>query len=166
MSWKSIEKQVQAVNDQRNKKHELEQKLSALDQFTTNRVLWANALNALQHTPVDAVQLVRIRTEQTFALNESATSRPNDAGGASGKHATVTERIVVNLEGRDFLGGDHVPMFKQSIATNSYFQAHLQNANKVQLTSLSAPQTDMMNRSFRTFGLQLFFEEKERHLYE
>src|SRR5204863_8828254 len=38
MSWKSIEKRVQEVNDQRNRKHELEQKLSALDQFTTNRM--------------------------------------------------------------------------------------------------------------------------------
>src|SRR5688572_29925982 len=38
--WKAIEKRVQEVNDHRNNTRELEHKLSALDQFTTNRMLW------------------------------------------------------------------------------------------------------------------------------
>ena len=158
VSWTSIEKQFQEVNDQRNKKNEFEKKLSALDQFTTNRTLWANALDALQHTPVPDVQLSRVRTEQFF---ESAV-RTN--GGS--KQSVIAEKTVVILEGRDFASnGEGVPNFKQSVATNAYFQQHLQRTNKVQLTSLSAPQSER-GRAFRAFGLQMFFEEKERYLHE
>lgn len=163
MSWKSIEKQVQEVNDHRNKKNLLEQKLSALDQFTTNRMLWASALNALQHTPVADVQLTRVRTEQVFTLNETPPAKGSDATAA--KTQSVTERTLVTLEGKDYMNGDQVPKFKDSITTNIFFQSYLQKTNKVQLTSLSAPQPDS-GRTFREFGLQLFFQDKERHLYE
>ncbi|HWN93586.1 MAG TPA: hypothetical protein VNT99_01025 [Methylomirabilota bacterium] len=162
-SWKSIEKQVQEVNDHRNKKNALEQKLSALDQFTTNRLLWANALDALQHTPIPDVQLIRVRTEQVFALNESAPGRGGESAAA--KPQTVTERTLVTLEGKDYLNGDQVPKFKDAIANHAYFQSYLEKTNKVQLTSLSGPQTES-GRTFREFGLQLFFQDKERHLYE
>src|ERR1043166_3011570 len=49
MSWKTIEKRVKEINDHRASTREVEQKLSALDQFTTNRMLWAPVLNALQY---------------------------------------------------------------------------------------------------------------------
>ena len=161
MSWKRIEKDVQDVNEHRAKKHDIEQKLSALNQFTTNRLLWANALNALQYTPVAEVQLTRIRTEQVFALNEL----PAPKNGEPAKPSTVTEKTLVWLEGKDYLNGEQVPKFKQSIANHAYFQEQLQKTNKVQLTSLSAPQTES-GRSYREFGLQLFFQDKERRLYE
>ena len=153
-SWKAIETRVKEINDHRNSTRDLEQRLSAVDQFTTNRMLWATTLNALQHTTVDGVQLVRVRTEQTFSLND-------------GKRPSVTERITLSLEGKDFSSGpaDHVPQFKESLAIYPYFKSNLQKTNNVQLTSLSAPQTDGM-RVFRAFGMQLFFQEKERQLYE
>ena len=157
-SWKAIEKPFQEVNDQRNRKNEFEKKLSALDQFTTNRTLWANALNALQHTPVPDVQLVRLRTEQSF----ESVVRTNTAG----KQSLIAEKTVVTLEGRDYASnGEGVPNFKESISTNAYFQQYLQKTNKVQLTSLSAPQGEA-GRFFRAFGLQMFFEQKERYLHE
>jgi hypothetical protein len=167
-SWKDIEKKVQDINERRNNTRELEQKLSALDQFTTNRMLWGNALNALQYTPVDGVQLVRVRSEQTFMLNEGTKSRTNEHGIVlHGKPSTVTEKTILVLEGRDFSGGsnDQVPAYKQTLASYPYFQVNLQKTNNVQLTSLSAPQTEV-GRTFRAFGLQLFFEEKERRLHE
>jgi hypothetical protein len=147
--WKEIEKQVLEIN-------ELEQKLSALDQFTTNRMLWANTFNALQHTIVDGVQLVGVRTEQTFTLNEPA--RPTDK-------QTVTERITVKLLGKDFRAGEQVPKFKDALQMYPYFESHLDKTNKIQLTSLSAPNFEG-GRPSRIFGLQLSFQEKERFLYE
>jgi hypothetical protein len=154
VDWKAIEKQVQVINDHRNSTRDLEKRLSALDQFTTNRLLWAAVLNALQHTTVDGVQLARVRTEQTFTLND-------------GKSPSVTEKILLALEGRDFIVGptDNVPQFKQALVNYPYFQSNLQKTNNVQLTSLSAPQNDG-TRAFRTFGLNLFFQEKERHLHD
>ena len=167
-SWKAIEKEVKEVNDNRNSTHELEQRLSALDQFTTNRMLWAAALNALQHTPVDGVQLVHVHTEQTFLLGEGTKPRTTESGSVvPGKPATVMEKIVVTLEGRDYSAraGEQVPKFKRSLVTYPYFDSILQKTNKIQLTSQTAPQGDF-GRSFVGFGLKLFFEDKERRLYE
>ena len=167
LGWKKIEKQVQEVNDHRNRTRELEAKISALDQFTTNRMLWALALNALQFTPVENLGLFHLRTEQSYLLIEGVKSRTNDSGVVLGKPAAVVEKIVITLDGRDYspVPGDAVPQFKQSLSTNLFFAAHLQKTNKVQLTSLSAPQLEGV-RPFRAFGLQLFFQEKEVRLYE
>jgi len=157
-SWKSIEKNVQEVNGKRNDTRELESRLSALDQFTTNRLLWAAALNAFQFTPVEGVQLVRLKANQAFTLNE----------GVKGKsEPTATEKIVMILEGRDYSAraGEHVPKWKESLASYPYFEAVLQKTNKIQLTSQTAPQTDG-SRAYVGFELQMYFQEKERRLYE
>ena len=160
--WKSIEKQVTEVNDHRNRTRELESKLSALHQFTTNRVLWARTLDALQHTPVDGVQLVRFRSEQSFQVNESPKSALPGA-----KPATVTERVVLTLEGKDYSlsPGEQVPRYKQQLVSVPALASLLQKSNTVQLTSQSAPQSEL-GRTYVAFGLQLFFEQKERRLYE
>src|SRR5437868_2630643 len=103
VGWKSIEKRVKEVNDHRNSTRDVEQKLAALDQFTTNRLLWATALNAFQQTVVDGVQLVKIRAEQTFFANEGAKAHTTEAGVTiSAKPATATERTTIIIEGRDY----------------------------------------------------------------
>lgn len=165
-NWKGIEKQVTEINDHRNNARELEQKLSALNQFTTNRLLWAPALNAFQYAGVDGVQLVRVHAEQTYTVNEGTKPSP-DAKGAPAKPTTVTEKTVLMIDGRDFSArpGDQVPKFKQVLANNSYFESALQKTNKIQLTSQTAPQMEF-GRSYVGFELKLFFDEKERRLYE
>src|SRR4051794_38313499 len=69
-SFTTIENKVKQVDDHRRATRDLEAKLSALQQFTTNRVLWATALDALQHTAVDKIQMVRFKADQTFSMNE------------------------------------------------------------------------------------------------
>ena len=163
LKWKDIEKQVTEVNDHRNRTRELESKLSAISQFTTNRVLWARTLDALQQTPVEGVQLVRFRSEQSFQVNEGG----KPAAGAAPKPSTVTEKVVLTLEGKDYsvVPGEQVPRYKQSLVSVPTLASVLQKTNTVQLTSQSAPQSEL-GRSFVAFGLQLFFEQKERRLYE
>ncbi len=166
-SWKVIEKKVKEVNDHRNNTTELAQKLSALDQFTTNRMLWATALNALQFTPVDGVQLMRVHTEQSFTHNEGKARTESAGIVTQAKPATATEHIVVTLEGRDYSPrpGDQVPKFKQSLVASPYFDSILQKTNKIQLTSQTAPQAEL-GKTFVGFGLKLFFDDKERRLYD
>src|SRR5436190_22600059 len=53
--WKAIEGRVKQVEEQARTVLDLEQKLSAIDQFTTCRVLWATALNALQYSTVENI---------------------------------------------------------------------------------------------------------------
>jgi hypothetical protein len=166
-SWAAIESKVKQVDEHRHATRTLESKLSALDQFATNRVLWASALNAFQETTVDKVQMVHLRTEQTFTVNEGTKPRTNDTTVIPGKPGSVTEHIVVMIDGRDYSPrqADQVPQFKSALTKSPYFAATLHKTNKIQLTSLSAPQRDG-ERAFVGFGLQLFFEDKERRLYE
>jgi hypothetical protein len=166
-SWKGIESKVKQVEEQRRQANSLQQKLSAIEQFTTNRLLWASVLNALQGTAVDNVQLVRIKTEQQFVLNEGTKPRTNGTVIVPGRPATVTEKAVLTLDGKDWSArqADQVPKYKDSLVTIPYFVDHLQTTNKAQLTSLSAPQLDG-SRAYVGFALQLFFQDKERRLYE
>jgi hypothetical protein len=181
--WKEMEKEVKQVAENRRQSAELERKLSALAQYTTNRFLWANTLDALQQTLVENVQLLRFKAEQTYAFNEPAKppvgpgalpGGPPLPGGpapaaAAAKPATASERIVVHLEGRDAGArpGDQVPRYKETLLNSPYFQAHLQKTNSILLTSLSAPQTGAVQRaSYVNFGLQLNLQEKERRLYD
>lgn len=163
--WTEIEKQVKDVTDHRARTRELEQKLAALDQFTTNRMLWAMALDALQRTPVEGVELVRIQTEQKFTQQEG--TRPGADGKGAAKPASATERTVLTLEGRDYSAqaGGQVPRFKQSLSSSPYFEAMLQKTNSIQLMSQTAPQSES-GRAFVGFGFKLHYEEKERRLYE
>jgi len=167
MSWKSIEGKVKQVDDQRRQTRDIEMRLSALDQFTTNRMLWASVLDALQHATAPNIQLTHVKTEQSYFVTEGTKARTNETGVVPGKPPTVTERIVLTLDGRDASArpADQVPRFKEALTQSSYFANSLQKTNKVQLTSLSAPQLEG-SRAFVSFGLQLFFQEKERHLYE
>ena len=164
-TWKGIEKQFKEVTDHRARTRELEAKLAALDQFTTNRMLWAVALDALQRTTVDGVELIRIHTEQSFAQTEAV--KPAEGSKTPAKPATSTERTVLTLEGRDYSPqlGSQVPRFKQSLSAAPYFESMLQKSNTIQLTSQTAPQNDA-GRSFVGFGFKLYFEEKERQLHD
>ena len=164
-SWKQIEKQVKDVTDHRARTRELTRKLAALDQFTTNRMLWASALDALQRTPVDGVELVRIQTQQTFTQTDPP--RPPDGSTAPLKLSTATEHVVLTLEGRDYSAqaGSQVPRFKQQLASSPYFEGVLSKSNTIQLTSQTAPQSDA-GRPFVGFGFKLFFEDKERKLHD
>jgi hypothetical protein len=165
--WKSIETQVKDIEVKRAATRELELKVSAIEQFTTNRLLWASVLNGLQRSVVDSVQLVRFKAEQTYVINEAVKGRTNTTGVISGKPASATEKIVVSLDGRDFSArpADQVPHFKDSLLNAPFIAENLQKTNKIQLTSLSAPQFEGA-RAFVGFGLQLFFQEKERNLHE
>lgn len=166
-NWNSIEVKVKQVEEHRRQTRNLESKLSALNQFTTNRVLWANVLDALQHTTVDKVQVTHMRTEQTFTVNEGPKVKNPDGSTGPAKPGSVTEHVTITIDGRDFSPrqADQVPTFKSSLMKQQYFADTLHKTNKIQLTSLTPPQLEG-SRAFVGFGLQLYFEDKERHLYE
>jgi hypothetical protein len=162
--WTSIEKGYEQAVNVRKQYAEVEQKLIALQQLTTNRFLWGTTLDALQKTIVDDVQLVRIRGEQSFTLSEEAKTKP-DAKGTPVKTGTSTERVTLTLEARDSSPrpGDQVNKLKEVISKNEHFQNHLQKTNGVMLTSLGPPQLDFAARSsFVIFTLQCYYPEKVR----
>jgi hypothetical protein len=144
---------------------EMEEKLDALNRLTTNRFLWANALNGFQQTlnGLDGIRLARLRTDQTYVSLEE--SKPRALPGApDAKTVTATEKISVTLEAIDYSPqpGGQVNKFKETIASVPYFQQTLQT-NGVLLTSLGPPQAnETVGTTFVKFTLQCFFPEKVR----
>jgi hypothetical protein len=112
-----------------------------LDILSSERLLYGNLLNALQKIYVDGVQMIHVRTEHAYELNEPPAADKKDPK-KTGKPATVTERITIIIEARDNSTnpGDKVNEFKQAISQNAYFASLLGPAAELRLANLSAPQ--------------------------
>lgn len=155
-----------AVLDNQKKFGEVSQKLLALQKLSTNRFLNGNVLNALQQTTVEDVELIRLRIEQSYALIEEVKPRTNDSRVIPGKPATITEKIVVVLEGNDGslnAGADQVNKFKEAVAKHPYFQEKLGRTNEVTLRNLSAPTiSPESSRAMVLFTLECRFPEVTR----
>lgn len=139
-------------------------KLSLLQEMATNRMLHGTLLNALQQTTLDDVQLMRLKTDETYVYNEEVKTKTNANDHViPGRPASVTEKIAVTLEAKDSSAnpGDQVNKFKQAISHNPYFQDVIGKSNEVRLTNLSPPQT-LEGRPFVLFTLECRFPDKTR----
>ena len=165
--WSSIEKGYQVAVDGNRKKIEIEGKLAALQQLKTNRFLWATALNAFQQTlsGVDDVQVVRLKTEQSYVQIDDIRTKIPDGKTNSTKQAGAVEKMSMTVDAIDFSlqPGGQVSKFKEAIGSVPYFQSNLQKTNGVLLTSLSAPNLGPLGRNpYVMFTLQCYFPEKVR----
>ena len=133
--YHQVVQSMQKLNDVRRK-------LVSLQQLTTNRFLQGTALNALQQTALEEVELRRFRTDQKYVqIPESKPATNENNQVIPGRPASVIEKIVITLDARDVSAtpGDQVSRFKQSVAASSYFQSLLTKTNEVRLTSLLPP---------------------------
>ena len=157
------DKYQQILNNQKQFA-EIGQKLTALKQLATNRLLWANTLNALQQTTVSDVQLLRLRSEQTYLLTEETKPRTNEFNKLiPAKPAFVTESSVLTLDARDISvnPGSQIDKFKATLADFPYFHQMLARTNGIVLKTVSPPQTDAeTGRPFRQFVLECRLPEK------
>jgi hypothetical protein len=164
--WKDIQKNYEMAVETQQRAFDAEAKLAALNQLTTNRFLWGTALNALQETltGVDDIQVLRVKTDQAYAVTEEVKGRKTETLFIPSRPATSIERISITLDATDSSAqpGGSVSKFKDTIAGVPYFQNSLQKTNGVLLTSLSAPQPGPNGRPQVTFTLQCFFPEKVR----
>ncbi len=133
----------QQALDSEKKLADVNWKLAELQCLATNRFLFATLLNALQQTTADEVQLLRLRADQSWSLNEEVKAKSDGDRVIPGKPASVTERAVIKLDARDNGAnpGDQVPKFKRAVAEAPYFHTLLGKTNEVRLTSLSPPQS-------------------------
>ena len=137
--------------------------LSALQQLTNDRFLQGNLLNALQQATVPGVQLVRLRVDQKYTAVDAP--KPRNAGkGIPAPPSSVTEKIVVTLDARDYSSnpGDAVNKFKDVISEDPYFQAALDKTNGVRLTNLSPPQIGADGKPSVLFTLQCTYPDRKR----
>jgi hypothetical protein len=165
-NWKAIEKSYQAAVDAKRRSMEAESKLAALHQMTTNRFLWGNVLNAFQQTlmTVEDIQVVRVKTDQSYTVTEATPTRTNKTVVVVGKPAAATEKIAMIIEAKDTSrpSGRQVNQFKESMASVAFFKDNLAKTNGVILTSRSAPQVDPAGNQFIMFGIKCSFPEKVR----
>jgi hypothetical protein len=157
VTWKRLEKNYQVAVETKRKVLDAEEKLSALQQLTTNRVLWGTTLNAFQQTlnGIDDVRVTRIKTEQSYVLNE-------EVKGRTAKPASATERVAMTIEAVDASAqpGSKINSFKAGIANEPYFQKTLHKTNGVTLLSFSPPQLEGGGHSpFVRFSLQCLFPD-------
>src|SRR5207245_5432052 len=128
--------------EEQKKGDEIRQKLTALRQLSESRFLQASLLNALQQTNVDEVQLIHLSAQQTYAANEGTKTHTNSNCVIPGKPPSVTEKILITLEGGDCSPnpGDQVNKFKEAVAGLPYFKELLGKTNLVILKTQSQKQ--------------------------
>ena len=144
---------------------ETKSNLSALQKLTDDRFLQGNLLNALQQATVPGVQLMRLHVDQTYdAIAETASQTGDDGMVIPGRPGSVTERITVTLDARDYSSnpGDAVNKFKDVIGEEPYFQAALDKTNGVRLTNLSPPQVGADGKPSVLFTLQCTYPDRTR----
>jgi hypothetical protein len=153
--------QYQHVLDSQKKAAEIKMKLGALHQLATNRFLNGTLLNALQQTAAEDVQLVHLKVEQIYV--EEAKPR-TEAGKAPAKPASVTEKIIVTLDGKDLSpSGEEYNKFKDALANNPYFRGALGKTNAVILKSfLPAAASPDPGKNFVQFTFECRYAEKTR----
>ena len=158
--------EFQQVLDNQAKAREIDGRVRVLRQLAGNRFLNGNLLNALQHTTVEDVQLIRLRVEQLYTVTEGTKSHTNDDNVViPGRAPTATEKIVTYLEGIDSSPnpGDQVSRFKGALATNAYFKEMLAKTNAVNLKNLSPPQVaPVSGKPCVMFTLECRYPEKTR----
>ena len=162
--WKTIEKEYSLVISNVDRIAEVERRISALQSLATNRFLWAPALNALQYTIVDDVEMVRLKTEQIYAFTEGIKPSTNSVGVVSrGKPPTSREKIVMTIDAKDSSSkpGDQISKFQEKLNSEPYFKTNLKRS---ELMGRSPVQTDAVNpsRPFMQFTLECEFPQRTR----
>jgi len=156
--WKKLEPAYKKVTANFESAGEAERKWAALQSLATNRFLWGNALNALQYViaGVDEVQVLRLRTEQSYLVTEGAKPSTNADGIVTrGRPATSRERVVLTLEAKDYSkhAGDQIFKLQEAFKQYPYFKTNLQ---RTELMTRSPEMTDPgnPNRHYVTFTLE------------
>jgi hypothetical protein len=157
------------VLDDLKRKDELQGKVFALCQLSSNRFLQGNLLNALQQTNADDVQLLHLKLDQSYAVVEATKPRTNENNRIiPGKPGTATERIVLMLDGFDASAnpGDQVTTYKRAVANHPYFRSLLGKTNDVNLKNLSPPElmpiAGTVGKPCVLFTLECRMQEKTR----
>jgi hypothetical protein len=168
--WTSLEPKNKALVQKQERANRLSNYLTNLDRYSTNRFLWANALNALQHSIVDDIQVTHVRGEQAYEITspENATNTlANGTTSVTHKPGTSTERVRLSIDARDFKNQDQQwTKFKEALSSNDYFKRHLKtNESFVLEGTQSSPLRDPGDptHEYVTFSLVAKLPEVKRY---
>jgi len=137
--------------------------ISALDRLATNRFLWAPVLDALTQTMVSEVELINLKTSQSFVV---VTPPKDNKKRKKPLPATATEKIVVQLDARDFgeQSEQNYNVFRDLIAKSDFFQRELgeEGLKLAQLLPPTSASASEGARPYVQFSLECKFPERVR----
>jgi hypothetical protein len=149
-------------------------KIEKLYQYSTNRHLWAPALNALSQVATNPfatnIQVTRITSEQSFGYLPAILKPLTNASGqviTPARPAGVLERNKMMIFGKDF-GRDideNYTKLKEALADFPYFRSVLEAGGKgLRLIDVSSRVIDPSDatKSYQNFVIECQFAEKFR----
>jgi cell division protein FtsB len=145
--------------------HESQRRLNALKELASERLLWANCLDALQFATLNGVQLTQLRGSQAYTITPSTPPKTNDTGAilTPGKPAVSRERTVITIEATDSgtPPGEQITAFQDTLRKHPFFRANL---GEIRLIGRSPVQADLAQgtRPFVKFELECVFAEQDR----
>lgn len=142
---------------------EIDQTLAALDQLSTNRFLWAGALNALQHTVVDNFQMVRLQINQQISETRAIPAVTNvNKIVIRGRPAETVEQTTFKIQAKSFAKPSAAEKFMGAISASPWFKANLRSEEPLRLTESQAPVVDQSDPSKMTisFTVECYAEHK------
>ena len=155
----------QQVLNNRAKISALSERLNKLRLLASSRFLNGSVLNALQHTVVDQIQLLRFRADQGYLYTEGTKGRTNEDRIIPGTPAKSLEKITLTLDGTDSSRnpGDQIAPFQQALASNAYFKQVLAPTNGITLKNFSPPGiSPTTGKPCVTFTIECRYPEKMR----
>jgi hypothetical protein len=162
MRWHALEATNGNVTTNLIRIRDITQKLDALDNLATNRMLWGSCLDALQFSTVENIQLVSFRCKQTYVLTPAVKAKE----GAKGKPATSREKINLVIDARDYgsSSGETIDIYKKKMLDNALLKSYMTNENCLRLTARAQPQSDpaASGQTFVLFTLEGIFPEVVR----
>ncbi len=136
-----------------------ENTLSALDELSATRFLWAPALNALQYIVVDNFQVTRLQIGQN--LVEIAGS-PDSTKKSGPRPAEYIQQTVFTIQAQSYAKPSAAESFMKAIEDSPWFQTNLRKDRPVRLKESQAAQTDLSdtNRIIIPFTIECYAERK------
>jgi hypothetical protein len=158
-----VEKKSQQAIAALKRSAALESRLKALQAVSTNRFLWANAMDSLQHTTAPGVQFIRVKAKQNYIVDPA----PLDPK-APKKQRYSTEQFVLSIEARDYADAaalNHTKLMSE-VGKAPAFHSRLKDDDAVVLKERGSLQPDPIDpaRSFIRFIIECRFPETKRTL--
>jgi len=171
--WAEIKPRFDQIKRNATFSADAQWKASMLQEYSTNRFLWATVLNALAQVATNSfatnVQLSRLVAEQDFVTAPAVKAVTNTAGKiiTPARPAGIAERDKVLIFARDY-GRDideNYNKFKDALAEHPFFKAILETGGKgarlLDVTSRKTDQTDP-TKTYMEFVIECQFTQRIR----
>jgi hypothetical protein len=155
--WKGQMSRYSTVTNAQARTSNIDQKLAALDELSTNRFLWAPVLNALQKTVVDNVQVTHLEGDDTLVREDDRVIGSRRIPGG------MIEKISLSIQAKDLKPSEeNYTRYKEALSSFDFFAKKLQQRDGFVMDGVLGPLTvDPVDPSkqFVTFTLATHFPE-------